>query len=70
MPNATQVYYDDPVSFFAVVSVYDMQQEHATFCELPAAEFTDEDGWYYWWGDRGGPTERDFDIQNMISSGR
>lgn len=70
MPTATEAVYDVPTNFIQALTVFDMQEEHATFCEFPASDLGEKDMWYYWRGEDGGSTPEDFDVSMMIQSGR
>ncbi|HXC51359.1 MAG TPA: DUF1329 domain-containing protein [Candidatus Limnocylindrales bacterium] len=60
---------DDPPRM-ASISLFDMQLDHVTRCELPAAAATGERGWYFNEGDEGGTTEAEFEVSGMIAKGR
>lgn len=60
----------DPQTFIASISLYDMQLDHVTRCELPSSMTVGEQGWYFNFGDGEGTTEEEFSVQGMISRGR
>jgi hypothetical protein len=70
MPYAKEAVYDFDVFFVQAVIVFDLQQEHATFCEWPAPDAPTEEVWYYWQGDDGGSQPEDFDVAAFIPTGR
>lgn len=58
-------------AILAGVALFDMQENHATRCQLPAASaMATEDGWYMNVGDREGVTEAVFDVSSLIGEGR
>lgn len=59
-----------PVSFIKALSVFDMQAWRTSRCQFPAPETPNEEGWYYWFGDKGGTTADDFDVKTFLSAGR
>lgn len=70
MKYSTVSVYPVPMPFITAITVFDMQLEHTSRCQFPAAEATTEEGWYYWFGDKGGTSEDDFDVKNFLQAGR
>ena len=52
------------------ITMFDLQLNHATRCQLPDQSIHNEDGWYLNVGAREGMTQEDFDISALIDSGR
>lgn len=67
--EATESVYAEKIAFINAVSVFDMQLEHTSRCQFPAADSSSE-GWYYWRGDSEGDQIDHFDIANFIMQGR
>jgi len=58
-------------AILAGLAMFDMQENHATRCQLPAASAMEtEDGWYMNVGDREGTVESAFDVSSLIGEGR
>jgi len=69
MPYAKDAVYDFNTFFVAAVTVFDLQQQHATACEFPAPDAPTEETWYYWRGEENVRPE-DFDAAGFIQAGR
>ncbi|MBI5505920.1 MAG: DUF1329 domain-containing protein [Deltaproteobacteria bacterium] len=69
-PEAVRAVYDDVQGFIPGITMFDMQFNHATRCELPAHDAPGEEGWYYNFGDAEGTTEEVFMVSAFIGSGR
>ncbi len=70
MPYNKEAVYDVKTNFIGALTVYDMQQEHATLCEFPASDAVNGEMWYYWRGEDGGSVPDDFDVAHFIQAGR
>jgi hypothetical protein len=69
-PEATRAVYDYEQQFIPAVTMYDMQLEHATRCQIPSPRYPGEEGWYVNFGDAEGTTEAAFNLTAIIAGGR
>lgn len=71
MPYAKSLVYDFNTFFVSALTVFDLQQQHATFCQFPAPEAAaaQEETWHYWKGEEGSQPQ-DFDVAGFIQAGR
>jgi hypothetical protein len=70
MPYTPGPVFRSPTAIVAGLSVFDMQQEHATLCEIPAADAPREESWHLYESDNGGSVPQDFDLASFITAGR
>jgi hypothetical protein len=70
MPYTPSPRYRSPTAVVAGLSVFDLQQSHATLCEIPAADAPREEAWHLYEADNGGSVPEDFDLAAFIMAGR
>jgi hypothetical protein len=70
MPYTPAPAFRSPTSVVAGLSVFDIQQSHATLCEIPAADAPREEAWHLWEAENGGSVPEDFDLAAFITAGR
>ncbi len=68
--GARRAVYDYEQQFLPGITMVDMQLDHATRCSLPSPQVSDEEGWYFNFGDAEGTTEDAFSLSRVISQGR
>jgi hypothetical protein len=69
-PEAVRAVYDYDQQFIPALSMFDMQLDHATRCQLPSPQAEGEEGWYFNFGDAEGTTEETFALATIIAGGR
>ena len=69
-PEAKRSVYPHEQQFLPALTMFDMQLEHATRCNLPSRRFPGEEGWYFNFGDEEGTSEDIFLLKSIIASGR
>jgi len=69
-PEAVRAVYDYEPAYIAGFTMFDMQFNHATRCELPARDAPGEEGWFFNFGEAEGTTEDKFMVSAFIGSGR
>lgn len=69
-PHAVRAVYDYEPGYLPGFTLFDMQFNHATRCEMPAHDAPDEEGWYFNFGEAEGTTEDVFLVSAFIGSGR
>ena len=70
IPTATRAVYDEEQTYIASISLFDMQLDHVTRCELPSSAAPGEEGWYFNFGEEEGTVEEEFTVSGLISRGR
>jgi hypothetical protein len=70
MPYTPSPRYRSPTAVVAGLSVFDMQQSHATLCEIPAVDAPREEAWHLYEAANGGSVPEDFDLAAFITAGR
>ena len=69
-PEAKVAVYDYDQQFIPSITMFDMQLDHATRCQIPSAAYPGEEGWYVNFGPEGGTVEEVFTLQAIIAQGR
>ena len=69
-PEAKRAVYDYEQQFIPALTMFDMQLDHATRCQVPSSRYPGEEGWYANFGDAEGSTEEAFNLSSIISAGR
>jgi hypothetical protein len=69
-PAAKRAVYDWEQQFIPAVSMFDVQLNHATHCQIPSPRYPGEEGWYVNFGDAEGTTEEAFNLTSIIAGGR
>ncbi len=59
-----------PTFILPAFSMFDMQFDHATRCNVPAPNPVGSSGWFFNYGEAEGTTESVFDVSTFISEGR
>jgi hypothetical protein len=58
-----------PAIFISALPLFDRELQHTSRCQFHAAENTTEEGWHYWFGDKGPTSEDDLDVKNFLRAG-
>ena len=68
--GAKRAVYPYEQQFIPAITMFDMQLEHATHCQIPSPRYKGEEGWYVNFGDAEGTTEEVFNLTSIIAGGR
>jgi hypothetical protein len=69
-PAAKRAVYAWEQQFIPAITMFDMQLDHATHCQIPSPRYPGEEGWYANFGDAEGTTEEAFNLTSIIAGGR
>jgi len=69
-PEAKRAVYGYDQQFIPAITMFDMQLDHATRCQVPSARYPGEEGWYANFGAGEGSTEEAFNLSAIIAGGR
>ena len=70
IPGAKRTRYDYDQFYIPTLSMFDIQNNHVTRCQLPSPDEKGEEGWHFNVGDAEGTTEEVFSVSHFIEVGR